>query len=137
LRGNPVRAAAIAQRVGRLQQRIRRQIGNDEAVVLAQRRGRLGDIVAILEPDFLQRKVLVEEFSGRIVVLDRQPRAGDAVVLRGLLDQGQFRFDAGAAEIADADLDRFCRERLACDHAQTDCGDQPSDHASSQKSPSP
>ena len=38
-----------------------------------------------------QRKMLVEEFAGRVVVLDRQPRAGDAVVLRGLLDQRQFR----------------------------------------------
>ena len=54
-----------------------------------------GRIVAVLEPDLFQGEVLIEEFAGGVVVLDRETRAGDAVVLRRLFDQGQCRFDAG------------------------------------------
>ena len=76
-------------------------------------------------------EALIEELAGGVVVLDRETRAGDAVILRGLFDQGQFRFDAGLAEIADADLDRVGRERVAGHEAQADRTDQPSDHGSS------
>ena len=98
---------------------------------LGERRRRLGDVVAVLEPNLLERKMLIEEFAGGVVVLDRKPRAGDAVILGGLFDQRQFRLDAGVAEIADADLDRVGRERVAGREAQADRTDQPSDHASS------
>ena len=102
--------SAIAQRVGGLQQRVRRKIGDDEAVAAGERHRRLGGILAILEPDLFQGKALIEELAGGVVVLDRETRAGNAVILRGLFDQGQFRFDAGLAEIADTDLDRVGRE---------------------------
>ena len=123
--------SAIAERVGGLQQRVRGKIGDDEAVMAGERRCRLGDVVIVLEADLLQREMLIEKLAGGIVVLDRKPRAGDAVILGGLFDQGQFRFDAGVAEIADADLDRLGRERVGCHDAQADRADQPSDHASS------
>ena len=64
--------------------------------------------------------MLVEEFAGRVVVLDRKPRAGDAVVFGGLLDQRQFRLDAGVTEIADADLDRLGRDAWVATTAQAD-----------------
>ena len=123
--------SAIAKRVGGLQQRVRREIGDDEAVAAGERRRRLGDVLAILEPNFFQGEALIEELAGGVVVLDRETRAGDAVILGGLFDQGQFRFDAGLAEIADADLDRVGRERMAGHEAQADRTDQPSDHGSS------
>ena len=47
--------SAIAQRVGGLQQRVGGKIGNDEAVAAGERRRRLGDILALLEPDLFQR----------------------------------------------------------------------------------
>ena len=123
--------SAIAQRVGGLQQRVGGKIGDDEAVAAGERRCRLGDIVTVLEPNLFQREVLIEELAGGVVVLDREARAGDAVVLGGLFDQRQFRFDAGVAEIADADLDRVGRERVGSHDAQADRTDQPSDHGSS------
>ena len=80
---------------------------------------------------FFQGETLIEELAGGVVVLDRETRAGNAVILRGLFDQGQFRFDAGLTEIADADLDRVGRERMASHDAQADRADQPSDHGRS------
>ena len=121
----------VAERVGSLQQRLGRKIGDDEAIAAGEGRCRLGDILAILEPDFLQQEALIEELAGGVVVLDRETRTGDAVILRGLFDEGQFRFDAGLAEIADADLDRVGRERVAGHDAQADHADQPSDHGRS------
>ena len=91
----------------------------------------LGDVVVLLEPTLFQREPLVEELAGGVVVLDREARAGNAVIRRGLFDQGQFRFDAGVTEIADADLDRVGRERVGSHDAQADRDDQPSDHVSS------
>ncbi len=49
--------------------------------------------------------MLIEKLAGGVVVLDRQPGAGDAVIRGRLLDQRQRRLYAGAAEIADADFD--------------------------------
>ena len=74
--------SAIADRVGGLQQRIRGKIGDDEAdVAIGERNRRLGRVVAVLEPNFFQGEVLVQELAGGVVVLDREPGAGDAVVL--------------------------------------------------------
>ena len=82
--------SALAQRIGGLQQLVRGQVGDDEAVAAGERRRCLGDIVAVLEPNFFQREMLIEEFSGGVVVLDGKPRARDAVVLGRLFDQRQF-----------------------------------------------
>ena len=68
---------------------VRRKIGDDEAVMAGERGRRLGDIVAVLEADFIEREMLVEELAGGVVVLDRKPRAGDAVILGRLFDQRQ------------------------------------------------
>ena len=92
---------------------------------------RLCDVLAFLEADLLQREMLVEKFSGGVVVLDREVRAGDAVIVRGLLDQRQCRSDAGLAEIADADLDRFRRARMRSGETDADHTDPPADHGSS------
>ena len=123
--------SAITQRVGNFQQRIRRKVGDDEAIAAGEVRCRLGGVLTVLEPDFLQGETLIEELSGRVVVLDREARAGNAVVLRGLFDQGQFRFDAGLTEIADTDLERVGRDGMGRHEAQADRADQPSDHGSS------
>ena len=98
---------------------------------LGKRCCRLRDVLTILEPDFLQREVLIEELAGGVVVLDGKARAGNAVVLGRLFDERQFRLDAGVAEIADADLDRVGREHGAGRDAEADRNDQPSDHGSS------
>src|SRR5262245_4676586 len=83
--------------------------------------------------------MLVEEFSGGVVVLDRKMRAGDTIIIGRLLYQRQCRPDAGMAEIADADLCRFRRERLCRDRERlrrgddrADRSDPPADHGSSQ-----
>ena len=64
--------------------------------------------------------MLIEELAGGVVVLDRQPRAGDAVIRSRLLDQRQRRLDAGAAKIADADFDGIGRKRAGAQRAQAD-----------------
>jgi hypothetical protein len=122
---------AIAERVGGLQQPICWEIGNDKTVAAGERHRCLDDVLALLEPDLFEGEALIEELAGGVVVVDRETRTGNAVILRGLLDQGQFRFDAGVAEIADADLDRVGRERVGSHDAQADRTDQPSDHDSS------
>ena len=104
--------SAITKRVGGLQQRIRREIGNDVAVAAGEFSRRLGDIVTFLETKLFQGEVLIEEFSGGVVVVDGEARARNAVIIGRLFDQGQFRFDPGMAEIADSDLNRAGRERM-------------------------
>ena len=80
--------------------------------MLGKRACGLDRVVALLEPHLGQGEMLVQELAGGIVVLDRKARAGNAVILRGLFDQGQFGFDAGVTEIADTDLDRVGRESV-------------------------
>src|SRR6476660_10536051 len=75
--------------------------------------------------------MLIEEFSGGVVVLDGKACAGQAVILGRQLDERQFRLDAGTAEIADADLDGVRREHGGSRDADTDRSNQPSDHGSS------
>ena len=79
---------AIAQRIGRLQQRVGRQIGDDEAIAVGEGGCGLGDILAILEPNLLQGEALIEELAGGVVVLDREARAGDAVILGRVARRG-------------------------------------------------
>src|SRR5439155_26488620 len=112
------------------------EVGDDEAIAAGEGRCRLGDVLAIPDSNFLQGEALIEELAGGVVVLDRETRTGDAVILRGLFDEGQFRVDAVLAEIADADFDRVSRERMAGHDAQTDYADQPSDHGRSLVPPS-
>ena len=73
--------AARAARIGRLEQRVRRQIGDDERDA-ALRNGRNGGrgIVLVLEPRLLQHEMLVQELAGGVVVVDRQFGAGQAVI---------------------------------------------------------
>ena len=101
--------AAIPQRIGNLQQFVRRQVRDDEAVMVGERIGRRGDIVALLELHFRQREMLVEKLAGGVVVLDRKQCTGHAVIIGRLRNQRQRRFDAGMAKIADANLDGFGR----------------------------
>ena len=108
--------------------RIRREVGDDEAVAAGELHRRLGGVLTFPEFDLLQGKSLIKKFAGRIVVLDRETHAGNAVVLRRLFDQGQFRLDAGLTEIADTNLDRVGRDGMASHDTQADRADQPSDH---------
>ena len=78
---------AIAERIGCLQQIVRRKVGNDEAVARGKRRCGFCDVVILLEPDFFQREALVEEFPGGVVVLDSQAGAGHSVVLGRQFDE--------------------------------------------------
>ena len=66
-----------------------------------------GRIVAVLDPRFFQRETLVEEFSRRVVVVQREAHAGDAVIVRRKVDQRNGGLFLGAAEIADLDGERF------------------------------
>ena len=100
--------SAVADRVGGLQQRIRGEIGNDETdVAIGECNRRLGCVVAVLQPNLFQGEVLIEEFAGGVVVLDREAGARQAVVFGRLLDQRQCRLDTAAMKIADADFDRI------------------------------
>ena len=81
-------SSAIAHGIGGLQQGIRGKIGDDETdVAIGERNGRLGCVVAVLEPDLLQRVVLIQELAGGAVVLDRETGARNTIVLCRLLDQ--------------------------------------------------
>ena len=120
----------VPEGVGNLQQRVRRQIGNDKTdVSVGERDRRLGCVIAFLESNFFQTEMLIQELAGGVIVLDREPGASHAVVLGGLLDQGQRRLDGGAPEIADLDLDRIGRKRGGDQHGQAeDYPDEQSDH---------
>ena len=115
--------AAPAPRIGGLEQRVRRQVGDDERNTAPRKvLDRGGRIVGILQPYVLEREALVEEFSGRIVVLDRQPGARDTVIGGRNIEQRDRGFDLGAAQIADLDLDRLGQrdgghgeQRAGCD----------------------
>jgi hypothetical protein len=75
--------------------------------------------------------MLIKEFAGGVVVLDRKARARKAVIIRRLLSQRQGRSDAGMAEIANADLGRIGRERMRRDDAKADHADPAAEHGSS------
>ena len=64
--------------------------------------------------------MLIEELAGGVVVLDRQPGAGDAVIRRRLLDQRKCRLDASSAKIADADFDRISSKCAGSQRAKAD-----------------
>ena len=128
--------AAIAQGIGDNKEFVGGQIENDEAVAFGERIRRLCDVVALLEPHLGEREMLVEKLAGGVVVLDRKPRAVDAVIVGRLRNQRQCRFDAGMTEIADADLDRIGRERMGRHHAQANRADQHPDHGVSFGPPS-
>ena len=99
-------------RIGSLEQRVRRQIGDHQRdTALRQCRGRGRGIVLVIELHILQREPLVEEFSGRVVVVDRELRAGQPVVLGRYVDQRQACLRLRPAQIADLDLDGVGRGR--------------------------
>src|SRR5262249_29816641 len=93
---------------------------------------RLHHIITGLEPNLVQVEMLVEKFSGGVVVLDRKARTGNAVIVGGLRNQRQGLFDACVVKIADVDLDRLGRKRKGRDQRQANRGRQPSEHSSSQ-----
>lgn len=88
---------AIAQGIRDFQDFIRRQIQDDVAIRAGELVRRRDHVVSFLEPHLGQRKMLIEEPAGGVVILDRQLRAGHAVIFHGLFDQRQGRFDAGVA----------------------------------------
>ena len=57
----------------------------------------------------LQREALVEEPAGRVVVVDRELRAGDPVVVGRDVGQRETGLRLRAAQISDLDLDRIGR----------------------------
>jgi hypothetical protein len=69
---------------------------------------------------------LVEEFAGRVVVVDRELCAGDPVVLGRYVDERDARLRLAAAQIADLDLERIGRGR--CPREQDGPGQQKADH---------
>ena len=81
--------------------------------------------------DLAQREVLIEEFPGGIIVLDRETCAGDAIVFGRLFHKRQFCLEAGVTEITDSDFNRIGRERVGGHDAQADRSGQRPDHGSS------
>src|SRR4051794_28169874 len=78
--------STIAKRVGRLQQRVRWQIGNDVAVAAGKFGRRLYDVVTVLETKLFEAEVLIEESSGGVVVIDGEAGAGNAVIVERLFN---------------------------------------------------
>ena len=75
--------------------------------------------------------MLIQEFAGGVVVLDRQSGTGQPVILGRLLNQRQCLLEAGAAKIANADLNGIGRERARGQPAQRHETDKQPDHVSS------
>ena len=97
-----------ALRICRLEQRIGRQIGDDNRdAAPGQRRDRGRGIVALLKSHLLKQEFLVQEFPGCIVVLDRQLRAREAVIGGRHVEQRDGGLAFGNAQIADLDLNRL------------------------------
>ena len=73
--------ALVLGGVGDLEQRVGRQIGDQVAHALVEKRPRRGDrIVVRSELDVLDRKRLIEELAGRVVVGHRHLGSGDEIV---------------------------------------------------------
>jgi hypothetical protein len=96
--------ALILGRVGDLEQRVGRQIDDEVAHALVDKRPRRGcGVVVRAELDVLDRERLVEELAGRVVVGHRHPGAGDELVGgRDIEDRDRL---ARMLDAQDADLD--------------------------------
>ena len=107
----------------------RRQIGDDERnAARRQCRGRGRDIVLVIELHILEREALVEEFAGGVVVVDRELRAGDPVVLGRYVNERNACLRLRTAQVADLDLDWVGRGRGP--REQDGPGQQKADHRS-------
>ena len=121
----------IVRRVGCLEQRVGRQIGDDDRYApTGQRRHCGGRILGLLEPNLLKQELLVEEFAGRVVVLNREPRAGEAVILGGHVEQRDRGLAFRHTQVGDLDLERT-RKRGRGRGEQHASGDQESDQGTS------
>src|SRR5215210_7314559 len=75
--------------VGSRQQRVGGKVGDDEAdILVGQGDGCLGRLLSVIKAKLQQGEMLIEELAGGVVVLDREPRASNAVILGRLFDQG-------------------------------------------------
>jgi hypothetical protein len=104
--------AALTHRIGDLELRIGRQVGDDQRdAALDHRRGGRHRVVLLADAHVLQRETLVQEPAGGVVVVDRHLGARQPVVLGRRLEQrnGDPRLDV--AQIADLDLGRVGSER--------------------------
>ena len=99
-----------------LKQFVRRQVRDDEAVMVMRRiGGHRSDIVVLFELYFRQREMLVEKLAGGVVVLGlRGVRTAKPSLSAGCATANDnVDFDPGMVKIADADLDGFGRERMS------------------------
>ena len=98
--------AALASGVGGLEQHLRGKVGDDQRdAAIGKLRHRRCGIVAAFEACRLNRERLVEELAGGVVILDRELRAGDAVVGRGLLERERSSPFFRAAKVSDLDVE--------------------------------
>ena len=104
----------LAAGIGRREQGIRGKVGEHEGnVLLGEIRGRGTRIVLAGESHFLKIEMLVEEFSGRIVVLDAEPGSGQAVVGGRHVEQRNGLLVPGPMQITDMEFGRIGRVRNA------------------------
>ena len=74
--------------------------------------------------------MLVQEPAGRVVIVDREPGAGETIVLRRHVEQGKTRPRLHFAQITDPDLgsiggSRYPREKHGCRKQQAYQGSAP------------
>ena len=106
--------ATRAAGIGRLEQHVGGQIGDDERdAAIGKLRHRGGGIVPACEAHRLDRERLVQELAGRVVVFDGKLRAGDAVIGGGLIDERDCLDIVRAAEVSDRNFQHL-RRRHRC-----------------------
>src|SRR3984893_17449217 len=85
--GADVEEEEIAPGVSRLQQRVCRKIGEDERNATLCKRSYCGRRIVDWQNSYiLQRELLVQEPAGRVVIVDRKPRASQSIVVRRYLE---------------------------------------------------
>jgi hypothetical protein len=100
--------AARPPGVGRLEQRIGRQIGDEKRdAAIGELRDDRNRIVTCLDPRLFQREMLVEKFPRRVVVFQCEAHARNAVIVGRKVNQRNGCPLLGTAEIADLDAKRL------------------------------
>jgi hypothetical protein len=64
---------------------------------------------SLLDVRLLKQELLVEKLTCRVVIFERQARACNTIIIRGIVYERDGCLSLGAAHISDLDGERLCR----------------------------
>jgi len=120
---------APASRLGGLEQHIGWKIQNEKRnAAIGELQDDVGRVGSVLDAHLLKQKMLVEKFARRVVIVEREARTGNAVIVGWIIEERDLRLFLGASHISDLDGERLRpRERCGQEENQRcrhDCPDQ-------------